>query len=41
MRSTYTPKEIENNMTLEEQATLTEELKVKCNPIAQKPITLT
>ena len=41
MRSLYTPKQITDNMTWEEQTTLTEELKVKCNPIIQKPITFT
>ena len=41
MRSSYTSKQITDNMTCEEQTTLTEELKVKCNPIIQKPITFT
>ena len=41
MRGNYTPKQVIDNMTREDQATLTEELKVKCNPIIQKPPTFT
>ena len=39
MRENYTPGEVMDNMTREDQATLTEELKVKCNPkIEKQPI---
>ena len=41
MRSAYRPEEVIDNMTKEDQAQLTEELKAKCNPIIQKPTTLT
>lgn len=41
MRENYTPGEVMDNMTRGDQATLTEELKVKCNPIIQKPQTFT
>jgi len=41
MRENYTPGEVMDNMTREDQATLTEELKVKCNPKIQKPPTFT
>ena len=41
MRGNYTPKQVIDNMTREDQAKLTEELKVKCNPIIQKPPTFT
>ena len=41
MRSDYKPEEVIDNMTKEEQATLTEELKAKCNPIIEKPPTFT
>ena len=41
MRENYTPGEVMDNMTREDQATLTQELKVKCNPKIQKPPTFT
>ena len=41
MRGKYTPKQVIDNMTREDQATLTEELKAKCNPKLQKPPTFT
>ena len=41
MRGKYTPKQVIDNMTREDQVRLTEELKVKCNPIIQKPPTFT
>ena len=41
IRSNYTPEQVIDNMTREDQARLTEELKVKCNPIIQKPPTFT
>ena len=41
MRENYTPGEVMDNMTREGQATLTEELKAKCNPKLQKPPTFT
>ena len=41
MRENYTPGEVMDNMTREDQATLTEELKAKCNPKLQKPPTFT
>ena len=41
MRGNYTPGEVMDNMTMEGMVTLTEELKVKCNPKIQKPATFT
>jgi hypothetical protein len=41
MRENYTPGEVMDNMTMEGMVTLTEELKVKCNPKIQKPPTFT
>ena len=41
IRSNYTPEQVSDNMTREDQATLTEELKVKCNPKLKKPPIMT
>ena len=41
IRSNYTPEQVSDNMTKGDQAILTEELKVKCNPKLQKPPTFT
>ena len=41
MRENYTPGEVMDNMTREGQATLTEELKAKCNPKLKKPPIMT
>jgi len=41
MRGNYIPKQVIDNMTKEDQAQLTQELKVKCNPKIEKPQTFT
>ena len=41
MRGNYTPKQVIDNMTKEDQAQLTQELKVECNPKIEKPPTFT
>jgi hypothetical protein len=37
MRGNYIPKQVIDNMTKEDQAQLTQELKTKCNPKIDKP----
>ena len=37
MRSAYRPEQVIDNMTKEDQAQLTQELKTKCNPKIEKP----
>ena len=41
MRGNYTPEQVIDNMTKEDQAKLTQELKVECNSKIQKPQTFT
>ena len=41
MRGNYTPKQVIDNMTKEDQAQLTQELKVECNPKIEKPPIMT
>ena len=41
MRGNYTPKQVIDNMTMEDQARLTQELKIESNPKIQKPQTFT
>ena len=41
IRSNYTPEQVSDNMTKEDQARLTQELKVECNSKIQKPQTFT
>ena len=41
MRKNYTPEQVIDNMTKEDQAKLTLDLKIECNPIIEKPPTFT
>ena len=41
MRKNYTPEQVIDNMTKEDQARLTLDLKIECNPIIEKPPTFT
>ena len=41
MRGNYTPKQVIDNMTKEDQARLTQELKIECNPKIEKSPTFT
>ena len=41
MRENYIPEQVIDNMTKEDQARLTQELKVECNPKIEKPPTFT
>ena len=41
IRSNYTPEQVSDNMTKEDQAKLTLDLKIECNPIIEQPPTFT
>ena len=41
IRSNYTPEQVSDNMTKEDQARLTQELKIECNNKIQKPPIMT